>query len=333
MFCSIVIPTIGRSTLSRAIRSVLDQSFSENDFEVIIVNDSGNTLLEADWQTSKRVRILYTNKRERSVARNAGAAVAIGKYLWFLDDDDWILPSALEYFWLLAGQASDASWLYGGIRVVDESNEVLGEVNSRLNGDCFAQVLGGAWVPIQSSILRSDAFFRVGGFNPLISGTEDLDICKRIAFIGSLANTPETVACLFRGRDWNTSTDYLRAPEDVRRSRDAVLDEPGALKKIVSSARGSSNAGYWFGRAFRVYLSTISYNISHKGLFAAISRTIFGIASCLMAGRHVFSANFLNGVRADHVPETLHFITKAYEQQRGSFDPDVTKEDTLTAGT
>lgn len=314
MFCSIVIPTIGRSTLSRAVCSVLEQSFSDDDFEVIVVNDSGNALLEADWQDSKRVRILNTNKRERSVARNAGAAVAIGKYLWFLDDDDWIMPNALEYFWSLAGQASDASWLYGGIRVVDESNEVLGEVNSRLNGYCFAQVLGGAWVPIQSSMLRSDAFFRVGGFNPLIIGTEDLDICKRIAFNGSLANTPEIVACLFRGRDWNTSTDYLRAPEDVRRSRDAVLDEPGALSKIVASANGSSNAGYWFGRVLRVYLSTISYNIRHQRLFAAMSRTISGLASCMMASRHVLSTNFLNGVKADHVPDTLHFITKAYEQ-------------------
>jgi glycosyltransferase involved in cell wall biosynthesis len=44
MFCSVIIPTIGRTTLDRAILSVLNQDFSQDEFEVIVVNDSGQTL-------------------------------------------------------------------------------------------------------------------------------------------------------------------------------------------------------------------------------------------------------------------------------------------------
>jgi glycosyltransferase involved in cell wall biosynthesis len=78
MFCSTVIPTIGRSTLSRAVKSVLDQEVDPEQFEVIVVNDSGSPLPEEDWQKSERVTIKSTNQHNRTVARNAVAAIAKG---------------------------------------------------------------------------------------------------------------------------------------------------------------------------------------------------------------------------------------------------------------
>ena len=74
MFSSTIIPTINRSTLSRAVQSVLDQQFTQDEFEVIVVNDSGNPLPDMPWMHSLRVRVIETNRRERSVARNTGAA-------------------------------------------------------------------------------------------------------------------------------------------------------------------------------------------------------------------------------------------------------------------
>jgi glycosyltransferase involved in cell wall biosynthesis len=76
MFCSIIIPTVGRETAERAIFSVLDQKFPQNEFEVIVVNDSGKALPNADWQQAGCVRVVHTHHNERSVARNTGAAIA-----------------------------------------------------------------------------------------------------------------------------------------------------------------------------------------------------------------------------------------------------------------
>src|SRR5215208_5782865 len=81
MFVSTIIPTINRPTLSIAVQSVLDQNFDLDDFEVIVVNDSGKRLSDSTWMKSSKVRVIDTNRRERSVARNAGAAIALGKYL------------------------------------------------------------------------------------------------------------------------------------------------------------------------------------------------------------------------------------------------------------
>ena len=310
IFFSYIIPTIGRDSLEIAVKSVLDQELPDADFEVVVVNDSGNPLPNADWQHSPRVNIINTNRSERSFARNSGAAVTRGKYLAFLDDDDWLLPGALKAFWKLANQNPTAVWLYGGIRIVDEKVQVLAEINSGLSGNCFAQIMGGAWAPIQSSLILASTFFEIGGFNPLICGTEDEDLCRRAAYHGDFANTSQVVACLFRGQTWNTSTNYMRAPEDVKYSRNLILSKPGVFKRF----RTSANSGYWSGRMLRVYMSTIPWNLKKRRFFTALSRMFYSITILVLSIRYIFSSQYWSGLKAHHVPETLHFVIENYAQ-------------------
>ncbi|HSG41978.1 MAG TPA: glycosyltransferase family A protein [Anaerolineales bacterium] len=312
MLFSYIIPTIGRESLETAVKSVLDQKFSEADFEVIVVNDSGNELPKAQWQLSPRVSIINTNQSERSFARNSGAAVARGKYLAFLDDDDWILPGALKVFWNLANQYPNAIWLYGGIRIVDEEIRILAEINSGLSGNCFAQIMGGAWAPIQASMIQAEAFFEAGGFSPFICGTEDEDLCRRIAYYGDFANSSNVMACLYRGQTWNTSTNYLRAPDDVKYSRDLLLEKHHTLQRLVKSA----NSSYWYGRVLRIYFSTIVWNLKRKRFLKSLSRIFHSLLIITLSLKHLTSVDYWNGVRADHVPETLHFVMNAQETGR-----------------
>ncbi|MBE0410622.1 MAG: glycosyltransferase [Anaerolineales bacterium] len=312
MFCSVIIPTIGRSSLERAITSILDQEFPQDEFEVIVVNDSGKPLLNSEWQNANNVTILNTNRRERSFARNSGAAIAKGDYLAFLDDDDWLLPGALHEFWVLASQKPESVWLYGGIRIVDEMGKTLAEMNSGLQDNCFAQIMGGAWAPIQASLIRTNTFFQVGGFSPFICGTEDEDLCRRIAYLGDFSSTSAVVACLFRGSTWNTSTNYQRAPADTKMSRDNVLAQPSAFKRLLVSA----GTAYWYGRICRVYLSTVSWNLHNKKFFSAASRAMFSLAALAYSGFRILDVEFWKGINAAHVPDTLHYVIKTYEQDQ-----------------
>ena len=308
---SYIIPTIGRESLDVAVKSVLHQKVSNVNFEVIVVNDSGSPLQKVDWHDEPQVSIINTNKSERSFARNSGAAVAKGKYLAFLDDDDWILPGALESFLQLANQNPDAVWLYGGIRIVDEQINTLAEINSGLNGNCFAQIMGGAWAPIQSSLIQAHTFFEIGGFNARICGTEDEDLCRRAAYHGDFANTSDMIACLFRGQTWDTSTNYLRASEDVKYSRDLILAKPHTFQRLRKSAKSN----YWRGRILRVYLSTIIWNLKRRQFFTSLSRMLYSLFLLLLSFTHLFSREYWAGVKADHVPETLHFVIKEYEKK------------------
>lgn len=309
-FCSVIIPTIGRASLARAVNSALEQPFAEAPVEIIVVNDSGKPLPEEAWQASERVRLLQTERRERSFARNVGAAVARGNYLCFLDDDDWLLPGAFAAFWELAQRAPDAAWLYGGVRVVGAGGATLAERNSGLQGMRLAQIMGGAWAPIQSSIIRATDFFAVGGYSPFLLSTQDQDLCRKIAARGALANSGVTVACLFRGDNWKTSTAYVRATEDTRRSRHEVAQQAGTLRKMLASADSS----YWYGRVVHLYLGLARWQLRQRRL-AAVGYLAQAAVAALASLPHLLRRPFWQALGDEHVPGSLHFIQREWEEE------------------
>src|SRR5579859_3046589 len=299
LFCSTIIPTIGRATLDRAVESVINQHFDQ-PFEVIVINDSGRPLVSAAWQQAARVKVIDTARRERSVARNVGASVARGKYLHFLDDDDWLLPEALQALKELAQPAQENAWLYGGTQLVDRQGNFIIELHHGLNGNCFVQVLAGEWIPLQASLIPAKAFFDVGGFDPRLSGPEDIDLCRRIALTHDLAATPRVVASIGMGSEGST-TDRDQSRVCSRWAREGVLDSRGVLARLRSSAMEDQ----WFGRIVRVYLTSVVWNLQHRRLFTACSRAAFGLASLALAGPHAVSGNFLRSVLNSYESDTF----------------------------
>lgn len=87
----------GEKLLPRAVDSVLAQTFS--DFELILVNDGSvdGTAPVCDGYAARdgRVRVLHRSNGGVSAARNAGMEAAGGKYMAFLDADDYLEPDAL----------------------------------------------------------------------------------------------------------------------------------------------------------------------------------------------------------------------------------------------
>jgi len=296
MFCSTIIATIGRSSLSKAVNSVIDQSIKE-EFEVIVVNDSGKPLPKAEWQLSDCVKVINTNRRERSFARNAGAAVAKGKYLHFLDDDDWMLPMAFENL-KEAGIASEAGWIYGCCRFLDRNGTIITDHHIGVTGNCFVQVMAGEWIPLPASLIRSDLFFLIGGFNTNFSVSEDQDLCRRIIFRSDLAKTDAIVACALRDST-TTTTDYGQALKNSIISRDTILNEPGSFSRITKSV----TSAYWHGRLVRAYLTCVILNLKRHKILTALSRLLFALAALLSARLKLCSKKFWRGLLRSHSRE------------------------------
>ncbi len=290
VFCSTIIPTINRSTLSRAVQSVLDQSSQEFGLEVIVVNDSGQPLPDAGWQHCEQVRVINTNRRERSVARNTGAAIARGKYLHFLDDDDWLLPDAINALRAL-DQISDAVWLYGSYQTVDNEGNIIQKIHPERKGNIFALLVAGHGIPLQASLVEAKAFFAAGGFDPMITGVEDRDLGRRLALIGDIAYSPHVVASIRIGEQGST-TDWGRLAEDDRRGREKALSAPSSYARL----RASAFSDYWRGRVSRAYFASSVWNLKRLNILTALSR---GIAGLVFAGGHAIRPKFLVGFEGE----------------------------------
>jgi glycosyltransferase involved in cell wall biosynthesis len=288
MFSSTIIPTVGRDTLARAVNSVLSQSFDQGDFEVIVVNDSAKPLPWQDWQSSNRVQIINTNCRERSVARNAGASVARGNYLHFLDDDDWLFPDALCHFWQLS-QNKQAAWLYGSSQLIERNGRELIQLDHGIQGNCFLQAMAGEWIPLQSSFIKADIFHRLGGFSPLITGPEDIDLLRRICLYGEVAGMSNLISSIERG-DADSTTNYKQHPVLSRLAREQILDEPLAFHRMKENA----TSGYWLGRMLRIYFTSAIWNLQQKRLAIAASRLTSGLAVMVLSHLRISSVDFWN---------------------------------------
>ena len=310
MFISTIIPTIGRTTLARAVYSVLEQDFGAEDCEVIVVNDSGKDLLAESWQNLHNVRMISTNRLNRSIARNTGAAIATGQYLHFLDDDDWMLPGAFDAFWHVTRNSS-AAWFHGGFSMVDNAGAKIADIFHDESGNCFINLISWEWLPLQASIVDANAFFKVGGFAMLESlkgGFEDIHLTRQIAGRYEFLNIPKLVACI-RSGDTGSTTNIADMFIQNGQSREKILELPGSYQRLRSSARDNpTRNGYWHGKV--VYYSLVSAvkNLWARRFFTAGSRMLFALTGLLTAGRYLFQAEFWHGATKPHFPPVWQAI-------------------------
>lgn len=96
---SIVVPIYNAEKyLERCIQSILVQTYS--DFEVLLINDGSkdNSIKICQQYEKKDNRIKVIDKKNEGVSqtRNQGIKIARGKYIQFIDSDDFIEPNMLE---------------------------------------------------------------------------------------------------------------------------------------------------------------------------------------------------------------------------------------------
>lgn len=95
---SVIIPVYNvEKYLNRCVDSVLNQNI--NNLEIILVNDGSldqsPQICDMYAEKHKHVKVIHKNNGGLSSARNAGLSMARGKYIFFLDSDDWIDENTL----------------------------------------------------------------------------------------------------------------------------------------------------------------------------------------------------------------------------------------------
>lgn len=105
--------------IDACIRTLLDQSLPAEDYEVIFVDDGSTDetpdRLDALAHAHPNVRAVHiANSGWPGRPRNIGLELARGDYVYFVDNDDWLAPEALERL-LARARADDADIVVGKV--------------------------------------------------------------------------------------------------------------------------------------------------------------------------------------------------------------------------
>lgn len=96
---SVIVPAYNcESCLERCVNSIRKQTYS--DLEIILVNDGSTDrtgeMCDAFAAKDERIIVIHTENQGPSRTRTTGMNAAAGKYIQFVDSDDWIEPDMTE---------------------------------------------------------------------------------------------------------------------------------------------------------------------------------------------------------------------------------------------
>jgi len=197
---SVVIPTYNRgSLLPRAIRSVLNQTFT--DFELIVVDDASTDDTQRVVKGFSDLRVRYfRHERNRggAAARNTGIGAARGEFIAFLDsDDEWLETRLAEQIGQGQSTTEDFGVFYCNVLVVD-GRIVTRRDSANFEGSVRADLLGG-WCP--STI--SCAVVRIGilsgnAFDSSLQSFQDYDLWLSLSEITKFKYLPRALVLRHR---------------------------------------------------------------------------------------------------------------------------------------
>ena len=122
---SIIVPVYKvEKYLPRCIDSILAQTFG--DFELILIDDGSSDgcgrICDEYARKDKRIVVIHQKNMGVSAARNAGLDIARGRYIGFVDSDDWIEPQMYEVM-MDAIRENGADMAVCGVRYADEDGK------------------------------------------------------------------------------------------------------------------------------------------------------------------------------------------------------------------
>lgn len=125
---SIIIPVYNaEGSIDRCINSILNQTY--NDYEIIAINDGSkdnslNILKKYEKKLKGKMKVINQENQGVASTRNNGIKVATGKYITFIDNDDFIDSDYLNTY-IKEIENHDYDVVMGGYRRVNDKGKIL----------------------------------------------------------------------------------------------------------------------------------------------------------------------------------------------------------------
>lgn len=120
---SVIVPVFNTEKyLDRCIDSIINQTYS--NLEILLIDDgstdSSGLICDQYKEFDNRIKVFHISNRGLSEARNLGLRIAVGKYILFIDSDDYIEMDSIER--LLTGILDkNIDFVMGNYREIDQN--------------------------------------------------------------------------------------------------------------------------------------------------------------------------------------------------------------------
>ncbi|WP_238330314.1 glycosyltransferase [Ornithinimicrobium kibberense] len=211
--------------MQESLSSMKNQSYPH--VELIVVDDGSPEPGALQDVLGQDVRYLRQPPSGVSVGRNRGVALARGELVGFFDDDDrypsdWVSSHVVRHV-----QEPETVLTYTGMRLIDEHGEIMA-IDPQRQGDIHDTYRRTVGILAGSMIVKREAFWAAGGFNPLIRFAEDLDLVLRLAHVGAFRYVDGVL------RDYRTHEDNVtRRHHDLAGSIRTVIEFHSHLMEIA----------------------------------------------------------------------------------------------------
>lgn len=290
---SVVMPCFNAARyISEAAASVLGQTHGVVD---LVIVDDGSTdststvLANLVASAPGRVTVLHTSRVGPYPARNLGLRHVRGRFVAFLDADDWWAPSALEKL-LAALDSSGADLAYCGWQNVGEGIEAPPYVPPAYEaGDPVAHFLRSCPWPIHAALVRRDLVDRLGGFAERRFASMDYDFWLRLlGHTRRIVRVPEVLA-FYRWHDagqissvkWRQVLDALDAQQQfIRDHRELVAHLDARALRDLTEGQVLRQAYRAFWKRDLVSAQKLFRHAAGRGAFGL--RDLSHVASALL---------------------------------------------------
>ncbi len=249
-FFSIIIPTYNRAGfLDTAIRSVLEQSFS--DLELIVVDDGSTDQTKQLIKAIKDRRIKYIKKGHSGVsaARNKGIQASTGKFISFLDSDDKFTKNKLEISYKYIIQFPEYL-IYHTEELWYRYGKILNQkkIHKKPEGDVFANSLRLCCIGMSTSVVKKGLFELIGTFDENFQTCEDYDLWLRATALYPVKLIPEVLTIKQGGHSDQLSKKYHSMDTFRIRSIDKLI------KSNILNKRQKNQAVRELHRKCKIYI-------------------------------------------------------------------------------
>ena len=137
MKLSIIVPVYNvEKYIKKCLESILDQDLSKDAYEIIVINDGSTdasySIAKKYADSNRNLKLLTQKNKGLSATRNRGVTEAEGKYIYFVDSDDFIAPNVLKIL-LDTLEENDLEMLAFNLLKVDVNFEIKKSIQAVSN--------------------------------------------------------------------------------------------------------------------------------------------------------------------------------------------------------